>query len=81
MIVTLILKVSSGKFFAVCPTTLHVYFWHKRLYYGEKNVFLSLVHKNEVEKKQTNKQTNKQKTGKLMKILIIETLKYVKFFI
>ena len=47
----------------------------------KKNVFLSLVHKNEVENKQTNKQTNKQKTGKLMKILIIETLKYVKFFI
>ena len=51
----------------------------------KKNVFLSLVHKNEVENKQTNKQankqTNKQKTGKPMKILIIETLKYVKFFI
>ena len=62
MIVTLILKVSSGKFFAVCPTALHVYFWHKRLYYGEKNVFLSLVHKNEVKKnKQTNKQTKNRK--------------------
>ena len=47
----------------------------------KKNFFLSLLHKNEVENKQTNKQTNKQKTGKLMKFIIIETSKYVNFFI
>ena len=73
------MKVSPGKFFAVCRIALHVYFWHKRLYYGEKKNLLSLVHENEVEKKQTNKKN--KKTGKLMKFVIIETLKYVNFFI
>ena len=64
MIVTLTLKVSPGEFFAVCPTASHIYFVHERLNYGEKKFFLSLVHKNEVEKK-----THK---GKLMKFPIIE---------
>ena len=35
----------------MCPTDSHVYFLHKRLNYDEKIFFLSLVHKNEVEKK------------------------------
>ena len=60
----------------MCPTASHVYFLHKRLNYGEKKkkiFFLSLVHKNEVEKK--------QKTGKLMKFLIIETKLHKLFYL
>ena len=38
-------------FFAVCPTASYVYFLHKRLNYGEKKFFVSIVHKNEVGKK------------------------------
>ena len=67
MIVTLILKVRPGKFFAVCPRASHVSFWHKRLDYGKKKYFfLSLAHKNEIGKKK-----KKKKTGKLMKFIII----------
>ena len=74
MIVTLIVKVSPGKFFVVCPTASHVYFLHKRLNYGEKKFFVSLVYKKRNQKKQ-------KKQEKLMKFLIIETSNYVNFFI
>ena len=74
MVVTLIVKVSPGKFFVVCPTASHVYFLHKRLNYGEKKFFVSLVYKKRNQKK-------KKKQEKLMKFLIIETSNYVNFFI
>ena len=76
MIVMLIVKVSPGKFFVVCPTASHVYFLHKRLNYGEKKFFVSLVYK-----KRNQKKKNKKKQEKLMKFLIIETSNYVNFFI
>ena len=61
MIVTLILKVSPGKVFLQCAQQLHMFtFCIKDLIMVKKKNFLSLVHKNEVEKKtrKTNEISN-----------------------
>ena len=63
---------SRQSFFAVCPTASHVYFFHKKLNYGEKKNFSITC---------TQKLSRKKTTGKLMKFLIIETSNYVNLFI